>query len=97
MARLGRLARAPGLETAPRGVYRYRHKVRGRWVYYALASTGEVLDCWRPRKHETDADVVWALSVILRIEDRRHLRLVRLTRPADAPSWTERISSQRPA
>lgn len=66
---------------APRGVYRMRERVQGRWVYYAWSSRGEVLDIWRPRRGETDAEIVWGLAALLRIEDRSHLRLHRATPP----------------
>ena len=74
---------------APRGVYRMREKVMGRWVYYAWSSRGEVLEMCRPRRGESDAEVVWALAALLRIEDRKHLTLVR-------PAAARRLASPSP-
>lgn len=81
---------------APRGVYRFREKLNGRWGYYALASTGEILEIMRPRRHETDAEVVWMLATILRLEDRRHLKLVR-PRAGDHLASSALPSARRPA
>jgi len=47
--------------TQGRGVYRGR-RVRGRWVYYAVTSTGAVLEPMRPRHDETDAEIVVRLT-----------------------------------
>lgn len=85
--------------TAPRGVYRMRERYKGRWVYYAWSSRGEVLDVWRPRRGETDAEIVWGLATLLRLEDRRHLRLHRATRlgVSDVRPSSSRSSEPRTA
>src|SRR5689334_2363273 len=84
---------------APRGVYRMRERYKGRWIYYAWSSRGEVLDIWRPRRGETDAEIVWGLATLLRLEDRRHLRLHRATRldVSDLRSSSSPSSERRPA
>ena len=91
----------------PRDVYRSQHKVHGEWVYYAVTSTGFLIDARRPRVGETDAEVVAGLADLLDQLDTPRPSLTLLPR-AVAPvsstlrSWllclrpVRRVPSQSP-
>ena len=69
---------------AERGVYRSAVAVNGRYPYYAITSMGEALEPWRPRGHETDADVVAGLRAALEQADPPTVTLSLLTPGASA-------------
>lgn len=52
-----------------RGVYRSGAKVRRRWVYFAIASDGLLLEMWRAAVGQWDAEVISALGILLKLED----------------------------
>lgn len=70
----------PQLQTvdAPRGVYRTRSRLGGEPIYYAVTSSGHLVDTCRTRVGELDADVVTHLADLLDAVDAiepRHLKL----------------------
>lgn len=82
-----------------RGVYYLPERVYDRWVYFAIASDGRLLDMWRGRRGEADFELVSGLSILLDIEDplRARLTLVRPMPVSTASSSRLSPSSRRRA
>lgn len=78
-----------------RGVYYLPERVHDRWVYFAIASDGRLVDMWRGRRGEADFELVSGLSILLDIEDPLRARLT-LVRPMPAsPSCSRHALSSR--
>lgn len=53
----------------PRSVYQSDREVFGRFAYFAITTSGLLLECWRPRLGEADQDVIDALWDLLDLLD----------------------------
>lgn len=67
----------PNAAPSLRGIYRYRHKVDGKSVWYGLNDEGQIIRARGVQPHETEANVVaWIADAVYPGGIQPRLRLV---------------------